>query len=63
MSGRELFTDSEKREAFTKAATITKGYNDALIERWTKEIDTYLVYVRVMSKVHMFGRQARTDIA
>ncbi|KAJ8456922.1 hypothetical protein ONZ51_g11836 [Trametes cubensis] len=51
MSGRELFTDSEKREAFTKAATITKGYNDALIERWTKEIDTYLVYAGLFSAI------------
>ncbi|KAI0653552.1 hypothetical protein C8Q70DRAFT_895439, partial [Cubamyces menziesii] len=45
------FTESEKREAFTKAATITKGYSEALIERWIKEIDTYLVYAGLFSAI------------
>ncbi|KAI0653555.1 hypothetical protein C8Q70DRAFT_1163708, partial [Cubamyces menziesii] len=50
-SSDELFTDGEKREAFAKAATITKEYSEALIERWIKEIDTYLVYAGLFSAI------------
>ena len=58
-----LFTDEEQREAFTKTAAISQEYSKALVERWIKEIDTYLVYVRVTSSMCMYGQRMRTDPA
>ncbi|KAI0331619.1 hypothetical protein GY45DRAFT_1209831, partial [Cubamyces sp. BRFM 1775] len=45
------FTDEEKREAFAKIAAISKEYSEALVERWVKEIDTYLVYAGLFSAI------------
>ncbi|KAI0653557.1 hypothetical protein C8Q70DRAFT_1059179 [Cubamyces menziesii] len=50
-SSHGLFTKDERREALVNAATITKGSSDAFIERWIKEIDTYLVYAGLFSAI------------
>ncbi|KAJ8462919.1 hypothetical protein ONZ51_g10591 [Trametes cubensis] len=46
-----LFTDEEQRDAFTKTAAISQEYSKALVERWIKEIDTYLVYAGLFSAI------------
>ncbi|KAH9893625.1 hypothetical protein C8Q73DRAFT_791449 [Cubamyces lactineus] len=49
-SGKQ-FTDEEKKKAFTNIADIVKKYSDELVERWGKEIDTYLVYAGLFSAI------------
>ncbi|KAI0323669.1 hypothetical protein GY45DRAFT_1376152 [Cubamyces sp. BRFM 1775] len=51
LSSGRLFTDEEKREAFTRIASKSKEYSEALVERWMKEIDTYLVYAGLFSAI------------
>ncbi|KAJ8495321.1 hypothetical protein ONZ51_g1757 [Trametes cubensis] len=46
-----LFTQDETKQAFSKIATQVKQYSEALIERWSKEIDTYLVYAGLFSAI------------
>ncbi|KAJ8456923.1 hypothetical protein ONZ51_g11837 [Trametes cubensis] len=49
-SGKQ-FTDEEKKAAFTNIADTVKKYSDELVERWGKEIDTYLVYAGLFSAI------------
>lgn len=41
----EVYTEEQKREAWTDAAVMVQNYSDDMIARWNKEIDTYLVFV------------------
>ncbi len=41
-----MISDKEREDAWTETATIIKEYSDDLVDRWNKEIDTLLVYVR-----------------
>lgn len=43
---QEVYTEKEKTEAWTSVAKTVETYSDKMIERWIKEIDTYLVFVR-----------------
>ncbi|OJT11005.1 hypothetical protein TRAPUB_12459 [Trametes pubescens] len=47
----EVYTREEKRKAWEKVASMTLYHNDAMVERWNKEIDTYLVYAGLFSAV------------
>ncbi|KAH9893622.1 hypothetical protein C8Q73DRAFT_828855 [Cubamyces lactineus] len=51
LSSSELFTADEKSKAFSQIATKAKEYSEALVERWVKEIDTYLVYAGLFSAI------------
>lgn len=43
---KNICTDEEKAKAWTDVADMVKTYSDDMIERWNKQIDTYLVFVR-----------------
>lgn len=43
---RFVYTYEEKEKAWEKVASMTLYHNDAMVDRWNKEIDTYLVFVR-----------------
>lgn len=43
-----VYTYEEKERAWEKVASMTLYHNDAMVDRWNKEIDTYLVFVRDM---------------
>ena len=51
LSTGKLFTQEERREAFTSISAKAKSYSETLVERWDKEIDTYLVYVCTHSNI------------
>ncbi len=42
----KMYTQTEKREAWSSAAKMVETYSDEMIKRWKEEIDTYLVFVR-----------------
>lgn len=42
----DVYSHEEKRKAWETVASMTLYHNDAMVERWNKEIDTYLVFVR-----------------
>ena len=42
------YTDEQKRKAWEETANSVKTHSEAKIERWNKEIDTLLVYVRLL---------------
>ncbi|KAI0744442.1 hypothetical protein C8Q76DRAFT_804561 [Earliella scabrosa] len=44
---KDEFAEKEKEQAWDKTASVVKTYSDELIDRWNKEIDALLVYVRV----------------
>ena len=48
---KTFFTDSDEEhdQAWNETAKIVKTYSDQMIDRWNKEIDTLLVYVRHVS--------------
>ena len=43
---KSFFTEKQRADAWDKTAKIVKTYSDEMIDRWNKEIDTLLVYVR-----------------
>lgn len=40
-----VYTYEEQEKAWEKVASMTLYHNDAMVDRWNKEIDTYLVFV------------------
>lgn len=42
---RGIYTTEQTNQAWSDAAEMVRGYSDEMIERWNKEIDTYLVFV------------------
>ncbi|KAI0769373.1 hypothetical protein BD413DRAFT_82826 [Trametes elegans] len=47
----ELLSEEEKSKAWSDAASMVKTYSDELVDRWNKEIDTYLVYAGLFSAI------------
>lgn len=45
---KDLYRPEETEKAWSDAANVVKVYSDDMIKRWNAEIDTYLVYVRVL---------------
>ena len=49
----DRFTTERKRQALAETAAVVKGYSDEVVQRWSSEIDTYLVYVSpLISLIH-----------
>ncbi len=46
-SRKTFFTEEQHRQAWEATADIVKKASDEMVERWNKEIDTLLVYVRL----------------
>ncbi|CDO77704.1 hypothetical protein BN946_scf184969.g55 [Trametes cinnabarina] len=46
-----LYSPEEKEKAWLDAAHLVKTYSDEMIERWSAEIDTYLVFAGLFSAV------------
>ncbi|KAL1937849.1 hypothetical protein VTO73DRAFT_12742 [Trametes versicolor] len=47
----DVYSHEEKRKAWETVASMTLYHNDAMVERWNKEIDTYLVFAGLFSAV------------
>ncbi|EIW54221.1 uncharacterized protein TRAVEDRAFT_132550, partial [Trametes versicolor FP-101664 SS1] len=47
----EVYTEEQKRKAWTDAAVMVQDYSDDMIARWNKEIDTYLVFAGLFSAI------------
>lgn len=43
---RNVYSQEEKTEAWSKAAEMVQAHSDEMITLWKEEIDTYLVFVR-----------------
>ena len=43
---QSTYTEEQKTESRNEVAKIVKEYSDHMVERWNKEMDTLLVYVR-----------------
>lgn len=43
----EVYTPEQKTNAWSDAAGMVRNYSDDMITRWNKEIDIYLVFVRI----------------
>lgn len=42
-----VYTDTEKREAWDKASKTVEDFSNELIDQWNKEIDGLLTFVRI----------------
>ncbi|KAI0331629.1 hypothetical protein GY45DRAFT_1248417, partial [Cubamyces sp. BRFM 1775] len=51
LTRQEIYTRSEKEKAFSDIASIVKDYSKELVERWSSEIETYLVYAGLFSAI------------
>ncbi|KAJ8462059.1 hypothetical protein ONZ51_g11144 [Trametes cubensis] len=47
----KLFTSNEKRTAFANVATSVKRYCDELVNGWSAEVDTYLLFAGLFSAI------------
>ncbi|KAL1937850.1 hypothetical protein VTO73DRAFT_12743 [Trametes versicolor] len=45
----KVYTEEQKTKAWSDAAGMVQTYSDDMIERWNKEIDTYLVFAGLFS--------------
>lgn len=43
----KVYTPEQKTNAWSDAAGMVQNYSEDMIVRWNKEIDTYLVFVRI----------------
>lgn len=43
----KVYTSEQKTNAWSDAAGMVQNYSEDMIARWNKEIDTYLVFVRI----------------
>lgn len=51
-----MHTEERKATEWKNAAEMVKTYSDEMVARWNKEIDTYLVYVRIQTlRRHLCG--------
>ncbi|KAI0761060.1 hypothetical protein BD413DRAFT_592789 [Trametes elegans] len=48
---KSLYTEEQQAHAWSTAADMVKIYSDELVDRWNKEIDTYLVYAGLFSAI------------
>ncbi|KAI0644844.1 hypothetical protein C8Q79DRAFT_927162 [Trametes meyenii] len=48
---KNVFTNEEKTEAWGKIKGAMEDHGDAMIKRWNKEIDTYLVFAGLLSVI------------
>lgn len=46
LTRNQVYTEGHKTKAWQDAAGMVQRYSDDMVERWNKEIDTYLVLVR-----------------
>ncbi|KAI0827563.1 hypothetical protein BC628DRAFT_138987 [Trametes gibbosa] len=48
---KDIYTAEQKAKAWTDAADMVKKYSDETVERWNKQIDTYLVFAGLFSGI------------
>ncbi|KAI0666941.1 hypothetical protein C8Q78DRAFT_405404 [Trametes maxima] len=48
---KNTFTDEEKNKAWTSVAAQVERHSETTVERWNKEIDTYLVFAGLFSAI------------
>ncbi|KAI0364347.1 hypothetical protein BV20DRAFT_1057264 [Pilatotrama ljubarskyi] len=48
---KNLFSAKEKADAFSSAAEVVQKHSSEIVDRWNKEIDTYLVFAGLFSAI------------
>ncbi|KAH9856858.1 hypothetical protein C2E23DRAFT_882158 [Lenzites betulinus] len=48
---KDIYTSEQKAKAWTDAADMVKKYSDEMVERWNRQIDTYLVFAGLFSGI------------
>ncbi|KAL1940404.1 hypothetical protein VTO73DRAFT_8976 [Trametes versicolor] len=47
----QIYAQEQKAQAWSEAAGMVKQYSDEMVDKWNKEIDTYLVYAGLFSAI------------